>query len=265
MDNRRIYCRYEMCVNLMQNKIKIENLFHFLLFIQNSIFVPFWNKRTKKIYDPLQTARLHENGEEKDRTEKEKCAKTMNCERRNEETNRWPCAVCFGRIFLFFYFSKKKRKIEPIVNGQNNRQFRAIYYYRRMFGMHLDCTTYNMAFCSRRCCCCYRRRRRRRRRQQHTKSNDTTRQTVVSSFSMCTTLCADDCVWMCLALADPMRFHNFFGTKIINLFGFLHKWKERQTKWNDMRYENWKENGNERKQYAHCRTGPDRIDTEEKK
>lgn len=27
---RKIYCRYEMCVNLMQNKIKIESLFRFL-------------------------------------------------------------------------------------------------------------------------------------------------------------------------------------------------------------------------------------------
>lgn len=47
------------------------------------------------------------------------------------------------RFFFFCNFSKR-RKIEAIVSGQNNRKFHAIYYFR-MFGMHLDRTIWPAA------------------------------------------------------------------------------------------------------------------------
>lgn len=118
----------------------------FSSFHPSSVPASFWNKRTNKIYDPLRTARLHENEEEK--KNRKKCAKKPWIavgEMKKRAAGRGGCVCewvseCFGlNDFLHFSHFSNSRKIEAIVNGQNNRQFQGIYYYR-MFGMHADRT-----------------------------------------------------------------------------------------------------------------------------
>lgn len=115
----------------------------FSAFHPNSVPASSWNKRTNKIYEPLRTARLHENGEEKQKKQNAQKKKQWIVKGEMKKRAAGPRGCCVCEWVLWFKwistFFSERRKIEAIVNGQNNRQFHGIYYYR-MFGMHLDRT-----------------------------------------------------------------------------------------------------------------------------
>lgn len=158
----------------------------FSSFHPSSVPASFWNKRTNKIYDPLRTARLHENEEEK-KNRKKMRKKTMNCRRRNEETSRWPWWLCVRVskwVLWFKWFSTFFSFLEQKKNWGNCQRPKQSSISRDLLLSYVwhACGSYNMALCS-------------RRRRRHTKSNDTTGQTVVSSFSNTLRAC------VCVALA----------------------------------------------------------------